>query len=162
MTLALEAMIDGDVQVRVERAAAERFSNRRLEEMRKTEAKIAEEGEEMIREPVRWAIETDTATRGDRRETERLYRELEELLEDEHDWEAMVGMPLWQAVEYVCRELGVPFDEALWFDDEDDPDTPASEAVDPADPPDGLDRALELANRGGEGSSPPAGKPRPP
>jgi hypothetical protein len=135
--------------------------------MRKTEEKIAEEAQ-MIREAVRWAIETDTATRGDRRETERLYRELEEVLEDEHDWEAIVGLPLNLAIEHICRELGVPFDADLWFDGDDeaepaDPDSPPAEPVDRGDPPDALDRVLDLANRGGEGAGPVgSGKPRPP
>ena len=43
-------------------------------------------------------------------------------------------------------------------DDEDepgDPGSPASEPVDRADPPDALDRALDLANRGGGKLKPP-------
>jgi hypothetical protein len=164
MTLALEATIDGDVQVRVGRVAAERYTQSIFDEAREAQDTRTKEAE-MIREPVRWAIETDTAERGERGERERLYRELEEVLEDEHDWEMMAGKNLAEAVAYVCRELGVPFDAELWFsdEDEDEPGSLASEPEDPADPPDALDRALELANRGGEGAGPGGpGKTRPP
>src|SRR5580658_1239042 len=156
MSLALEAMIDGDVQVRHERVRQEKWSQDSLDRI--TQAAEADaQAEAMIRSQVRRAIEADGGGRGER---ERLYRELEEVLEDEHDWAAIEGLSLGEAVEYICRELGVPFDRALWLD-EDEADGPAADGPDVpdrADRPDGLDRALELASHCGDGDWP-RGKP---
>jgi hypothetical protein len=75
-------------------------------------------------------------------------------------------MTLGEAVDYICRELGVPFDKALWLDEADDegePGADAAEIPDRADAPDGLDRALDLASHCGDGDWPAgSGKPRPP
>ena len=160
MSLALEAMIDGDVQVRHERVRREKWSQDSLDRITQASKKAADE-EEMIRSAVRQAIEADGAERGER---ERLYRELEEVLEDEHDWEAIEGLSLGEAVDYICRELGVPFDKALWIDeDEGEAVADAAEVHDRADKPDRLDRALELASHCGDGDWPArSDKPRPP
>jgi hypothetical protein len=74
-------------------------------------------------------------------------------------------MTLGEAVDYICRELGVPFDKALWLDEDeaDGPVSDAPEAPDRADAPDGLDRALDLASHCGDGDWPAgSSKPRPP
>ena len=165
MSLALEAMIDGDVQVRHERVRREKWSQDSLDRIGQA-AEAEAEAEEMIRSEVRRAIEADGAGRGERGDRERLYRELEEVLEDEHDWKAIEGLSLGEAVEYICRELGVPFDQALWLEEgevEVEPGADVAEVSDRADTPDGLDRALELASHCGDGDWPGStGKPRPP
>jgi hypothetical protein len=156
MSLALEAMIDGDVQVRHERVRRETWSQDSLDRINEG-AEAEAEAEEMIRSEVRRAIEADGAGRGER---ERLFGALEEVLEDEHDWKAIEGLSLGEAVEYICRELGVPFDRELWLD-EAEPDADAADVPDRADTPDGLDQALERASHCGDGAGP-RGKPRPP
>ena len=114
-----------------------------------------------------WAIDKDVTDRADAREAARLRWELNEVLDDDREWEQFTGLPLIETVERICADLGVPFDTDLWMDlveaeGEDDPDSPASEPGDPADPPAGLDRALEAAS-GGDGAGPQgSGKPRPP
>src|SRR5271163_2038053 len=65
MSLALEAMIDGDVQVRHERVRREKWSQDSLDRITQASEKAAEE-EETIRSAVRRAIEADGAERGER------------------------------------------------------------------------------------------------
>jgi len=159
MTLALEALVGGEVEVRAGRVTAERASRRVLEEMVRWQATHDEEVGR-VREAVTWAIDKDMGERGDAREAARLRRELNEVLADERDWEQLAGVPMIAAIERICADLGVPFDAELWMDEEEA--AAAAEGVDPIDAPDESDQALELA--GDDDGAWPAGsgKPRPP
>src|SRR5271155_4814397 len=92
MSLALEAMIEGDVQVRHERVRREKRSQDTMDRIDRVC-----ENQETLRSVVREAIEADGAERSER---ERLYGALDEVLADEHDWEAIEDLSLAEAVEY--------------------------------------------------------------
>jgi hypothetical protein len=145
MTLALEAMIDGDVQVRIERVRSEKQSRATFERLKK-----AADEEQLIRDAVGWAINADAADRKDPRETERLFGALDEILTDEDEWSRWANCTLGEIMAEICRELDVPFDVNLWLDQEEGPeeaaDQPDAVADDPVDRDDGLDQVLARAS----------------
>jgi hypothetical protein len=161
MSLALEALIGGEVEMRAGRVVAERVSQRMMDDMDRYQAAHDRE-QGLVRDAVSWAIDKDAGERGDAREAARLRYELNEVLEDELDWEQLAGVPLVEAIERICADLGVPFDTELWMDEVDAAEADEeAEVPDRADPPDALDRALEVAS--GEAARPAgSGKPRPP
>jgi hypothetical protein len=157
MTLALEAVIGGEVELRAGRVRDARYSQHRMDDMDRAEAvRVKEQG--LVRKAVDWAIDKDMPEPGDAREAAALRRELNEVLEDALDWEQFTGLPLIEVVERICADLGVPFDTELWMD-KVDAETVEAAVADRTDAP---DWALEVA--GGDDGAWPAGsgKPRPP
>jgi hypothetical protein len=107
-TLALEARLEGELQVRARKAAFEREQDAASA----ARAPVRERAR-IVRRAVKRAIEAEA----DDDEAEQLIEDLDERLCDREDDEDFLDRPVGELVALICKDLGVTPDLSLWEDE---------------------------------------------